>query len=494
MNSKKLIGDSVLLTVVKVVTMILGMVQTMILAHSLSTGNFALYSQSTTCVTLTASLSLLGLADSVTFYYNRNTDENRRIVYLNTIFFIQILTGIAAALLLFFARVFIADWMQNPDLQYIIPIILIEPLFSNLINSCQMLFFSASLAREIAIRNLLFSGLKLLVTIIAVFCGTQQVMLYWIFMIALDLLQILYFLVYYNRRTEHKIRILKYDAKLFGTILKYSIPLGIAIVVNSIMRECDKLMISNQCPTADYATYAAVSRQLPVALFAASISSLIIPHLTKSIHEKKQAEIYQYMNIYYFSGALTTVLIGMAVLAVSRDAVVFLYSEKYVGGLAIFIVYLFVDIIGYAYPGLLLTVTGNSRLLLIFNCAALGANIVLNAILLHFLGIIGPAVATLLISVVNFIFQSSVGCRKAGIRFGDAFPYRKILMVMLRCAAASGIVILIHHFVSFGTILNLVIFGSAALVLCCLVSVPYIKDMRAELHNTGDAAAEKDQS
>ena len=176
MNSKKLIGDSVLLTVVKVVTMILGMVQTMILAHSLSTGNFALYSQSTTCVTLAASLSLLGLADSVTFYYNRNADENRRTVYLNTIFFIQTLAGVAAALFLFFARVFIADWMQNPDLQYIIPIILIEPLFTNLINSCQMLFFSASLAREIAIRNLLFSSLKLVVTIIAVFCGTQQVM------------------------------------------------------------------------------------------------------------------------------------------------------------------------------------------------------------------------------------------------------------------------------------------------------------------------------
>ena len=68
--------DSLLLASVKLVTLGSTMANTMILSHSLSLEAYGTYAQGVLLVTLCADATILGLADAVNFFFNRDSRES----------------------------------------------------------------------------------------------------------------------------------------------------------------------------------------------------------------------------------------------------------------------------------------------------------------------------------------------------------------------------------------------------------------------------------
>ena len=127
--------------------------------------------------------------------------------------------------------------------------------------------------------------------------------------------------------------------------------------------------------------------------------TVLLPHLTRQIAEKqyfKAVETYRaYLEISYIS----TALLAFSVLSAAPQAMELLYSEKYLSGLPVFCIYIVSDIFHFASITLILTASGKTRLLMRLGLLGLGANFLLNILLYRLLGIAGPALATLLVSL-----------------------------------------------------------------------------------------------
>ena len=89
--------DSLLLASVKLVTLGSTMANTMILSHSLSLEAYGTYAQGVLLVTLCADATILGLADAVNFFFNRDSRESATREYVNSVFVLQIVIGVATA-------------------------------------------------------------------------------------------------------------------------------------------------------------------------------------------------------------------------------------------------------------------------------------------------------------------------------------------------------------------------------------------------------------
>ena len=88
--------DALLLTIVKVVTTLIGLICIKIISVYFSLDSYGLYSQAILIVSTVTSLIILGMTDAVNFFYNNKSQNNdySRKQYLSTIFTIESAAGI----------------------------------------------------------------------------------------------------------------------------------------------------------------------------------------------------------------------------------------------------------------------------------------------------------------------------------------------------------------------------------------------------------------
>ena len=117
-----------------------------------------------------------------------------------------------------------------------------------------------------------------------------------------------------------------------------------------------------------------------------------------------------------------------------------LYDAKYLPGLSVFIVYLLVDLVQYANLSIVLTAKGRSGTLVIVSGSALAVNFVLDIVSYRFLGLIGPALTTLLVTIAMMAVFMVLGAREIEVPVGALFDGREILTVALElvCLGAAA--------------------------------------------------------
>ena len=122
-----------------------------------------------------------------------------------------------------------------------------------------------------------------------------------------------------------------------------------------------------------------------------------------SLHDYDNVRILfsNYLKIGYYS----VWILGGAILIVPEQAISFLYSSQYLSGKIIFILYILDSTLRFASIHLILTAYGKVKILMYYSIMALFTNIVLNIILYYWIGIEGPAVATL---IVTFIYTVAI--------------------------------------------------------------------------------------
>lgn len=390
-------GDAALLALVRLMTMCLSLITTRILSTYLTTFAYGTYSQVLLIVSTTASLTTFGLIDAINFYYCGTTDPERRESYVATILTLQCCIGAFAGLLIVLLGGPICKYFGNPELRQYLVFAAILPLLQNGISLLQVLFVSVGKARQLAIRNLVISLAQLACAVMAGMY-LKRIKLILTVSVVLNGGQILFFL-WSLKNSGCRIRPASCDFHLTKAILKYSIPMAVFTLVNAINRDMDKYLISAVSDTETLAIYSNAAKVLPFDILLISFMTVLLPHLTRQIAEKqyfKAAKTYRaYLEISYIS----TALLAFSVLSAAPQAMELLYSEKYLSGLPVFCIYIVSDIFHFASITLILTASGKTRLLMRLGLLGLGANFILNILLYQLLGIAGPALATLLVSL-----------------------------------------------------------------------------------------------
>lgn len=390
--------DALMLTFVRIITMLISMVISKILAVTFSLKEYGTYASAMLVATTAISLTILGLTDATNYFYAKDRNVERGKVYVYTIFAIQFVIGIAVALMLIILKNPIAVYFKNPSVATLIPAVAFLPLLTNYANMLHVVFITAKKAKVIAIRNLIISVLKILM-ISAVCLLSKKIYLIIIITLILELGNVIYMLLY-CKKYIFRIDITKANLGLVREILCYSIPMAAYILTNSLSKNMDKLVIGALGSSQMVGMYSIASKELPFDILTASFLTVLVPYITRYMEDKNflgaSALFSKYIQLTYI---ITWIVAGGA-LVCSKELVKILYDQKYLPAVNIFCMYIVVDMLKFANLSIIFSISNKAKELLCYSGAALVLNVFLNIVLFKMFGMPGPAIATVIVTIL----------------------------------------------------------------------------------------------
>lgn len=429
--------DALLLSGVRITTILINLLSAAILSRALSLEEYGTYSTGQLIVTTAVNVTILGMMDASNYFYHQNQLDRKDC--LNTIGFVQIVIGAVCAVVLLASRDLLTAYFRNPMLTGIYIYIAFRPMLENLSNSLLSLQVAIGRARVTGIQNVLFSIGKLLSVLLTV-AVTKDIRTVFAAYLLMDAATVFYYYQTY-KQAEFGINPLAFRKDYLMPILRFAIPMGICVMTNSLARDIDKLVIGRFESTSSLAIYTNCAAPLPLGIVSAAFMTIIVPAVTRFIHsgdEKRARRVYRdFLSI----GFITTAVVTVTVMVLSEEVLLLLYGEKYLPGKWIFLLYLIVDLIRFANMGLVLSAKGETKTLMMISLVMLALNGVLNLLLYWCMGVIGPAVATVALTVVSTFVLLCKSCRLLGTSFAALPDWRLLgnVSVMLLLSGICGL-------------------------------------------------------
>lgn len=429
MDKKHNLGrDAVSLSTSKIIVNIIAMVSAMLLARIRTLEENGIYSQLMLIITMASSIAMLGLPNSINYFFAKTKTSKEKghflSVFYSSITTISILLGIVlVALLPVWIRFFSNDKLESYGF-----FLLLFPL-CQVISSTVDNFLIVAEQVKVLLWYRITNSISILAIIALIWFTKSTFKTYMILYLSVNLFFTILVFFFANKYSSG-LKLL-FDKGLIKSILVYSIPIGLASVVGTLNIELDKLLIGHYLNTEQLAIYTNASKEMPVAIIASSLTAVLMPKMVRLFDEgNKPKAIELWKTATSISLAIIVYLaIGMAFF--SKEAIVFLYSDKYIEGAPIFAIYSIGLILKCTYFGMILNITGNTKLIFYSSVGSLLLNVILNYLLLHFLGWIGPAVGTLLSSITMNGFQLFYSCRILNVKMKDIFPWRECAILVL---------------------------------------------------------------
>lgn len=482
--------DALLLTIVRVITMVIGFVCIKIVSVYFSLEDFGLYSQALLIVSTATSFSILGMTDAVNYFYN-NTNAHKqhsKEEHLATIFGMQLVIGATCAVLILAGAPFLTEYFNNPALWGVYLWIALQPMLQNYIPMLQVLYISAGRTRSIVIVNLMLSLIRLGIIVTASFV-TQSIITILALTLVCDILQVAYFVI--DLRC-HKIRfnVSQFRISLCKPVLSYAIPMAAFVIINSLMRDADKWVVGYFAATDDLAIYTNCSRVLPFDMLTMSFCTILVPIITRliSMNKSHAAIIYgHYLNL----GLFTTTILVVPALFMSKDLLLCLYDAKYLPGLTIFQAYLIVDFIRFANVSLLYSASGNAHKLLKIVAVTFCINLIGAVILYHAIGLVGPALATIASMLISYGWYMHGSNQILDHSVFRLFRYRHFLAILMESSVAGAFLLIISNqfCASWGAVPRFMLLYLIAVATIAMLNRKHLLDLAKKINQSANIAA-----
>lgn len=429
-------GDAIFLMFIKLVTIVLGFTVTRLLSQYLSVYDYGTYSQILLVVSTVTSLTILGMMDGVNFFYGTQPDPRERETYISTVFALQFLVTTAAGCVVMLLSAPLCVYFDNPRIGKLLIFAAILPLLQNLLNMFQVLLVSVGKARLLAVRNLIVS-LARLGAVLLVILLVRDIRVILVTTLVLDAGQILLFR-WILRGSGCCLRLKSVDMRRVGTILRYCAPMGVFTAISALNRDCDKYLIALMTDTQTLAVYANASKILPFDIVMSSFSTVLIPHITRRVAQGDKAGAEKLYRLFLEIALLSTGILCCAALAAAPQLMDLLYTEKYAQGLPVFCIYILVDLLRFTNITLVLSAAGKTARLMCYSLGALVMNAALNYVFYHWMGICGPAVATLVTTLVMGLLIMGSGAKVLQTSLRNLFDWKNLGIFLLESLALLG--------------------------------------------------------
>ncbi|MDE6670165.1 MAG: oligosaccharide flippase family protein, partial [Muribaculaceae bacterium] len=222
----------------------------------------------------------------------------------------------------------------------------------------------------------------------------------------------------------------EFDCTLIKPLLQFCLPMAVFVILNSLVRDIDKWIVSCLGDTDEVAIYANCSRVLPFDTLATSLTTTLIPVITRNIRINKE-KVLNIFKYYLNLCLITTCILVLPAIILSKQLLITLYAEDYLPGLNIFIIYLFIDMLRFANISIIFSTSGNSKSLMIIAGVSLLMNTFLATILYKSFGLTGPAMATLAVICLSSIFLFLGGGKILRFNLFDLLEVKNIGLILL---------------------------------------------------------------
>lgn len=435
--------DAVRLTASKIIGNLLALVSAMLLARIRTLEENGIYSALLLVINLAASFFMLGLPNCINCFLAKAESKEEKNKFLSLYYtFSTALSVILGLVLVVLIPVWTA-YFNNEKLALYWFFFLVFPwakvITASIENVLVVLGKSSTL-----VKYRISNSIMLLLIILFIWVFKSSFMVYMILYVIVEggyALAVYYLACKYTGALHINV-----DRIMIRRVLAFSIPLGLASIVGTLNIEIDKLMLGHLLSTSELAIYTNASKELPLTIVATSLTAVLMPKMVQLFSKQKNEEaIAIWRDVTTISFAIMAFFaFGMATF--STDAMVILYSEKYAPGGPVFAIYSLGLLMKCTYFGMALNSKGKTKLILYCAIGTLVLNTVLNVVLYMALGIIGPAIATILSQVLMNTLQLGLTSKILKVPFGRIFPwkYTVILLVINLLFAVSFMLIHKH--------------------------------------------------
>ena len=220
----------------------------------------------------------------------------------------------------------------------------------------------------------------------------------------------------------------------------YAVPLGVSGIVGLLAYETDRLVVSALYSPADFAVYTVGAVEIPVVtVIGSAVSSVLIPRFSRHFAAGEVAQIVETWRESIRKTSLLVMPIFAFLMVVAEPFILLFYGDGYTGSVEIFRVYLLMLPLRVASYGMVLQAIGRSRPVLRGSVYYLLVNIVLNLALIWPLGLVGPALATVIATVLLAGYLLLHVRSELVAPVSSLIPWQPVLRATLVAALAAAV-------------------------------------------------------
>jgi O-antigen/teichoic acid export membrane protein len=422
-----------LLMFAKALAYFLGFALPLVLVRRLSQHEFGLYKQVFLVVSTAITVLPLGFSLSAYYFLPRETEERRRAVVFNVLFF-NAAVGAAALAVMLARPTLLASLFGSGELTAYAPLVGLVVLLwltSNFLEIAAIARHEAKLATLFIVATQLSKTLLLVAA--ALSFGTVRSLVYAA--VAQAALQNVALLLYLRSRYRGFWR--RLDFPMMREQLSYALPFGLAGLVFGVLMDLHNYIVSYRFGAAEFAVYAIGCFSLPlVNIVGESFGSLLIPHISRLQKEGSTREIVlvtaatmRKLSVVYFPLYAFLIVAG-------REFIVVLFTRQYLASWPVFVVHLttlpfFVLITdpimrAYAEHRFFLLKVNAVQLVLLFLALWYGT---------LYTGLVGAISIMVAFSIANRLIQAWKAWSIVGVKWRDA----ALLKDMGKVAAAAAV-------------------------------------------------------
>lgn len=419
-NESSLGISALLLTVSKVLSFCISLVSLMILSRVRTLEEYGTYSQLLMCTQLVVTVVLLGLPNSINYFLARASTEEEKRDFLSQYFTVVTILSLVSGWILYLCIPGIELYFSNNSIHCFAYFLLFYPWTKIVTENIENLLIVFNKSSFLLIYRLSHS----LVSLVVIFFIEIMSWGFETYVIMFLLVEVAYtFFVYGIANWLGKgIKIyLKWE--WLKTVLVFSLPLGLASSVGTLHSELDKLLIGFLFSTEELALYTNASKSLPITFISTSLTTVLLPQIAKEIKKDKIDKAVDLWKTTIKISFFINVFFSIGLVVFAEEAIVFLYSEKYIAATSIFAIYSCSYALRCTYYGMVLNSMGQSKYILKVSIMSLILNMVLNVAFYHMFGFSGPALATLISTMIEAGYMIITTARIINISVRDIFPW-----------------------------------------------------------------------
>lgn len=391
--------NSILLAGARLFSTASSLLITMILTKTLDLSVNGTYVQCQTIISVGLSIISLGLMDGGNYFFVKAKSMQEKQTYADALLFLVYSSGLIFALVLILLGGPIGKYFSNSALEGLIVLIAFRPMLASLINVLNVLHIATDRANKVVVRNATISLLHLAIVVITA-CTTKDVkmilLLYLLAEFFTDALMLRSF-----GSAGYSIRPRMPKIETIVKMLKFCLPMALYIAMNTLLRDSDKLIIGRFESTEMQAIYSNCAKILPVDVISAAFYTILVPKITFHISRKQTEDAARIFANYLKVGLLSTATIALAISLCPDQAICFLYSSDYLKGRNVFLLYTIVELVKFANVTIVVSAVGRTKTLMLVSAVALAANVVVSLALYNWIGFIGPAVGTVIVTLLT---------------------------------------------------------------------------------------------
>lgn len=426
-------GDVFSLSASRLISYAVSMIGTMQLARFRSLTEFGTYSQMLLAINLFVSVFSLGLPYCLNYFLARAETKKERNTFLSTYYLINTIIGAFIGIVLMLAIPLIEKYFQNYDISNYWIFLAFFPLTMVITQSVENLLVVHKRSKQLAVYKIVHSfSVVFLITLVKIlgWSFSTYVHLYLCseacFMIAVYLFAI----------KLDGMFVFKINKQTLKSIVVFAVPLGLSIAAGTLKAETDKLVIGLFYSTEEYAVYANAAKELPLTFIATSITAVLLPMITKMLKNHDEPSAVSLWKETTTISFLINAFFAFGLFFFSKDAMTFLYSEKYISGATVFGIYSLVMLFRSTYFGMILQSCGKTKVILQASVSSLIINLILNFLLCKTIGFTGPAIATIISMIWNSGFQLFKSAKALNMSVKEIFPWKSTF-----CISAVNIIL-----------------------------------------------------